>query len=113
MISNASKLAASRSGSTAASRRRVPISTMSRTSLTVLVCRRGAAARRAGCRSPSLPWSCGVALREADAGGDQAHVLVREPVPMLAQLLGQGPLAEPLAPRGGVLADPGRSAQQQ
>jgi len=40
-------------------------------------------------------------------------VLVREPVPMLAQLPGQGPLAEPLAPRGGVLADPGRSAQQQ
>src|SRR5260221_12153263 len=113
MISNASKLAASRSGSTAAFRRRVPISMMSCTSFTVLVCRRGAAARRAGCRAPSLPWSCGVAVCEADAGGDQAQVLVREPVAVLAQLPRQCPLAKPLAPRGSVLADHGGGAQQQ
>jgi hypothetical protein len=40
------------------------------------------------------------------------EVIVGEPVPTQAQLPGQGPLAEPFSPGGGVLAD-GNSVSQQ
>jgi hypothetical protein len=40
------------------------------------------------------------------------EVIVGEPVPTQAQLPGQGPLAEPLSPSGGVLVE-GNSVWQQ
>jgi hypothetical protein len=43
---------------------------------------------------------------------DLVEVIVGEPVPAQAQLAGQGPLAEPLAPGGSVLIESGRVPQQ-
>lgn len=54
--------------------------------------------------------SCGIGLREADAGSDQPEMVVRESVAVLTQLPGQRPLAQTFAPHGSVLPDHGRSA---
>jgi hypothetical protein len=43
---------------------------------------------------------------------DLVEVIVGEPVPAQAQLPGQGPLAEPLAARGRMLADSSGVTQQ-
>jgi hypothetical protein len=43
---------------------------------------------------------------------DLVEVIVGEPVPAQAQLPGQGPLAEPLAPGGRVLIESDRVPQQ-
>jgi hypothetical protein len=57
-------------------------------------------------RSRRPAWDKANALR------DQVEVIVGEPVPAQAQLPGQGPLAEPLAACGRLLADNGGVAQQ-
>jgi len=51
-------------------------------------------------------------LRESYGVRDLVEVIVGEPVPAQAQLPGQGPLAEPLAAGGRVLADSGGVTQQ-
>jgi hypothetical protein len=56
--------------------------------------------------------SCRPARREPNVLRDPAEVIVGEPVPAQAQLPGQGPLAEPLAAGGSVLADSGGVTQQ-
>jgi hypothetical protein len=56
--------------------------------------------------------SCRPARGEPNTLRDLLEVIVRESVTTQAQLPGQGPLAEPLAARGRMLADSNGVAQQ-
>jgi len=56
--------------------------------------------------------SRGLARAEPDALRDPAEMFVGEPVAMAAELASEGALAELLAPRGSVLVDRARIAQQ-